>query len=201
MGASHVLAQPGTITGSIGVLGGKVALTDMLAKLSITTDSVSRGRNAGIFSPMLPFTETERAAMQRILVEIYENFTAKVAISRGMPAPQVEEVAQGRVWSGRQASQVGLVDQLGGLQDAINLAREQAGLKDEAKVELLVFPEAMTIQDLLEKILTGQAAVTGGIARDVQALLPRVIRENLPMLTLFDAPRPLALMPFLVSVQ
>lgn len=201
MGANHIIAQPGTITGSIGVLGGKVVMQNLLRKINITSEVISRGKNAGILSPGTPFTEAERATMQRILVGIYEDFTTKVATSRGFPSSDVEEVAQGRVWTGRQALEAGLVDDLGGLETAIQSARDLAGLKPAQKVDLLIYPKEMTFQQMLEKIFSGGTTMTSPAVEPILSMLPLQLRRNIAMLSLFDSPRPLALMPFLISVK
>lgn len=130
-----IIAHPSTLTGSIGVIIGKIVNTDLLDKLSIHTETLSRGDNALLFDYQQPFDEQQRSAMQVILEQLYVKFVKLVAESRGMSHEQVEEIAAGRVWTGRQAFDKGLVDELGGLEVALNKARQLAGLPQEARVK------------------------------------------------------------------
>ncbi|WP_159943033.1 MULTISPECIES: signal peptide peptidase SppA [unclassified Nocardiopsis] len=127
LGSDAVVAQPGTLTGSIGVLTGKPVLGALLERYGVTSDSVRTGEHAGMFDTERPFTESEWERVNALLDEIYEDFTGKVARARDMTREQVEEVARGRVWTGRDAHERGLVDELGGLETAVRLARERAG--------------------------------------------------------------------------
>jgi len=134
MAADAIVAQPGTITGSIGVLSGKPVTSSLLERVGITTDSVTVGAHADMFSTTRPFSEEEWAKINSWLDRIYADFTGKVAMGRNMTQEQVHEIARGRVWTGADAAGIGLVDQLGGLDDAIALARRKAGLPDTAPV-------------------------------------------------------------------
>jgi protease IV len=127
--ASRILAEPGTLTGSIGVVAGKLATGRFERELlGATRDPLARGANAGIYSSSRPFDERERALLERRIAEIYERFLALVAEGRSLSRPAVESAAQGRVWTGEDALRFGLVDALGGLDDAVAVARELAGL-------------------------------------------------------------------------
>ena len=134
MAADAIVAQPGTITGSIGVLSGKPVTSSLLERVGITTDSVTVGAHADMFSTTRPFSEEEWAKINSWLDRIYADFTGKVAMGRNMTQEQVHEIARGRVWTGADAAGIGLIDQLGGLDDAIALARRKAGLPDTAPV-------------------------------------------------------------------
>ncbi|WP_017601943.1 S49 family peptidase, partial [Nocardiopsis lucentensis] len=127
LGADAVVAQPGTITGSIGVITGKPVFGALMERFGVTTDSVSSAEHAGMFDTDRPFTESEWERVNALLDEIYDDFVGKVAQARGMTREQVHEVARGRVWTGRDALERGLVDELGGLATAVRLARERAG--------------------------------------------------------------------------
>ena len=144
MGAKQIFADEGTLTGSIGVVGGKVALEDTFHKLGITTDIVSRGKNSGVFSLLQPFSESERQALGAMMKNIYEQFVSKAALSRGMNQKQMDPLAEGKVYTGRQAKTLGLVDQLGGLHEAILAAKKSAGLKAEDQIDLLPLPRRKT---------------------------------------------------------
>jgi protease-4 len=134
MAADAIVAQPGTITGSIGVLSGKPVTTSLLERVGITTDSVTEGAHADMFTTTRPFSADEWAKINSWLDRIYADFTGKVASGRNMTREQVHEIARGRVWTGADAAGIGLVDQLGGLDDAVALARSKAGLPDNAPV-------------------------------------------------------------------
>jgi protease IV len=132
MAADAIIAQPGTLTGSIGVLGGKPVTTGLLARAGVTTDAVAEGAHAGMFSTNHPFSSEEWELLNSWLDRIYDDFTAKVARGRNMTTEQVHEIARGRVWTGADAAEHGLVDQLGGLDLAASLARQKAGLPASA---------------------------------------------------------------------
>jgi protease-4 len=132
MAADAIVAQPGTITGSIGVLTGKPVTASLLERVGITTDSVTQGAHADMFSTTRPFSKDEWSKINSWLDRIYADFTGKVASGRGMTREQVHEIARGRVWTGADAAGIGLVDHLGGLDDAVALARRKAGLPDSA---------------------------------------------------------------------
>jgi protease-4 len=132
--ADVIVAQPATITGSIGVLGGKVVIAPLLERLGLTTGAVAHGENARMFSLRRGFTDEERQRLGAMLDRIYADFVQKVADGRGMTFDDVHKVARGRIWSGADASRNGLVDVLGGLRDAVAIARKRAGLRDDAPV-------------------------------------------------------------------
>lgn len=140
MGADVILAQPGTLTGSIGVLGGKPVITDLLHRLGIGHDAVAEGQHARMFSIRRGFTAEERDLLERWLDRVYSDFTAKVAQGRRMSLEDVHEVARGRVWTGSDASRRGLVDELGGLRRAVEVAAERGGV-DPRRVRVRRFPE------------------------------------------------------------
>ncbi|GIX04144.1 MAG: hypothetical protein KatS3mg114_0013 [Planctomycetaceae bacterium] len=141
MAADRILADPGTLTGSIGVVGGKFALEGLYRKLGITHSIVQRGRNAGILSLTTPFTPDERQSMQGLLDEIYRQFTQKAAESRKLELERLLALAGGRIYTGEQARAVGLVDELGTLEDALAHARRAAGLAEDAPWERLDLPQ------------------------------------------------------------
>jgi protease-4 len=141
--ADVIVAQPGTLTGSIGVFGGKPVITGLLDKVGLTSDSVERGSHSRMFSPRRGFTDDERATLNEWLDAVYDDFTGKVSQGRGMTREAVHEVARGRVWSGADAAGNGLVDTLGGLRDAVRIARERADLPDDAPLRPAVHVPAL----------------------------------------------------------
>lgn len=128
LGAGTIVAQPGTLTGSIGVLGGKQVVSGLLERVGVNVGAVREGRNALILSSRRAFTDDELARLDAFLDRVYADFTAKVAAARGLPLERVHEIARGRVWTGADAHDRGLVDELGGLDRAVELAWAKAGL-------------------------------------------------------------------------
>ncbi|HUG85856.1 MAG TPA: signal peptide peptidase SppA, partial [Euzebya sp.] len=139
MGADEVLANPGTITGSIGVVAGKQVITGALERIGVTRESASTSRFAEMFSSQRPFTDEEWQRLDAWLDRVYDDFTAKAAGDRGMGVEDLRAVARGRVWTGADAEANGLVDRLGGLDDAIDVACQRAGL-DRSDVEVKTIP-------------------------------------------------------------
>jgi protease-4 len=132
MGADVIVAEPGTLTGSIGVFAGKAVLTGLLDRLGLDTDAVARGRHARMLSTRRAFDQDEWRALEAWLDHVYADFVGKVAAGRRMPAQQVDAVARGRVWTGADAHERGLLDVLGGLDRAAAIARQRAGLPADA---------------------------------------------------------------------
>lgn len=132
--AHWIVAQPGTLTGSIGVLTGKIANVGLMERLLMHRETVTRGRRAAIFSSDRPFNQQERAVVWDSISRVYGLFLERVSRARRMTAEAVEEVSGGKVWTGRQAKEHGLVDELGGLDVALAKARELAGLHPRARV-------------------------------------------------------------------
>jgi len=149
MPAQVIVAQPATLTGSIGIFGGKIALGGTMDKLGIDTATVQSGRNADIDSPFTPFTPEQRAKLMEYMKTFYDVFVQKAAASRRKTPEQIDAVAQGRVWTGQQARLHGLVDALGGLQDAVAIAKERAGIPGDEDVELVVYPPRRTLYEAL----------------------------------------------------
>ncbi|HTQ37474.1 MAG TPA: signal peptide peptidase SppA [Pirellulales bacterium] len=152
MGCTKIFAEPGTLTGSIGVVGGKVALKGLFDKIGVSTDSISRGKNNGWMSSDEPFSDSEREVITRLMKDCYKQFTEKAAQGRNMPLADLESLAGGRLYSGRMAKQSKLVDELGTLDDAVAEAKRLAGLKSDEKVERLILPKP---RSFLEELLGG----------------------------------------------
>ncbi len=146
MAADVIFAQPGTVTGSIGVFSGKPVVAQMLGKAGVTTDAVVTGRHANMFSTRHPFSDEEWAIVDAWLDQIYADFTGKVAAGRRLSAERVHELARGRVWTGADARDRDLVDDLGGIEDAAAVARTRAGLP--ATAPLVHFPRLGALERL-----------------------------------------------------
>jgi protease-4 len=154
MGAKKVYAQPGTLTGSIGVVGGKLALGGLYDKVGLTTESISRGKNAGLLSMTHPFSPSEKKAMEALMQDVYDQFLDRVQENRAAAGhkfnrKQLIDLAEGRIWTGSQARERGLVDELGGLDDAIADAKVLGGLARDADVDYLILPKPQSFLDNL----------------------------------------------------
>ncbi len=181
--ATRIVAHPGTITGSIGVVAGKVVLSKMWAKLDVTWDGVQAGANADMDSANRDYSTYGWSRLQAALDRIYADFLDKVAAGRGMTPDQVRAIAGGQVWSGADARANGLVNELGGYATALRLARKEAGLAENAPVELVEFPTADGgLVDLLRRI-GGATTVADAarVARLVQLMEP-IARVLAPLL-------------------
>lgn len=132
--ADVIVALPSTLTGSIGVFGGKMVVRELLDRLGLTTGTVSHGARSLMFSARRGFTDDERERLAATIDAIYEDFVAKVARGRSRTVAEIDGIARGRVWTGRDALAIGLVDELGGLRDAVRIARVRAGLSTDAPV-------------------------------------------------------------------
>lgn len=143
--ADRIVAQPGTITGSIGVVSGKVATRETWRRLGINWDSIQLGRNATMFVPDGPFSDSERERLEAGLDAVYEGFKERVAVGRSLTPERVEEIAKGRVWTGQRAAELGLVDHLGGLDRAVEVAAELGGVEAGKPVQLRLFPRQRAI--------------------------------------------------------
>jgi protease-4 len=146
MAADTIVAHPGTLTGSIGVVGGKQVITGLMDRLGVGYDAVAEGEHARIFSARQPFTERDWERVNHWLDRVYDDFTGKVAQCRGLSREHVHDVARGRVWTGADAKDRRLVDELGGLELALEVARRKAGLPDDAPVQ--VFPKVSPVARL-----------------------------------------------------
>jgi protease-4 len=195
MPGQTIVAQPGTLTGSIGVFAGKIVLGGTMEKIGVTTETVTSGRNANLNSPFSPFSDDQRARLQDYMQGFYDNFVEKAASSRRTTRERIEAVAQGRVWTGAQAKQHGLVDELGGLSRAIAIAKERAKIPADEDVEVVVYPTRRSIYEALREQFGAGAGLgvwgllAGSAERQALAALSAPAR-------LFRRGEPLAMMPF-----
>lgn len=185
MASDAIVAQPGTVTGSIGVFGGKLSLRGLYDKIGITREILTRGRHADLFSDYRPWDDEERAAIRGLMEAFYQDFIRKAAAGRKMDEQDVNAVAQGRVWTGAQALKRGLVDRLGGLSDALSLAKSKAGIAPDQDVTLVILPERKGVFDLLfqnrdEDALAGLSAEWRALVRLGCALQGGTLLARLP---------------------
>ncbi|MFV8749614.1 signal peptide peptidase SppA [Nannocystaceae bacterium ST9] len=167
-GANEIFAEDDTLTGSIGVVGGKLVLGPALEQLGIESYAVSKGERAMMWSPMQPWTDTERAQVQAMMEDTYETFLSRVAAGRKLDRDAVHAIAQGRVWTGLDAKQRGLVDQIGGLESALARARELGKVADGVALE--VYPAEPNLKDILgsfDQLVSVRAAAQAGPFADL----------------------------------
>jgi protease-4 len=155
--ADKILANPGSITGSIGVIVESLNVEDLLRKLGLRSAVVKSGKHKDLGSPLRPMTEEERSLLQGVLDSVHDQFIRAVAEGRKLPVEKIRELADGRIFSGDQARQLGLVDELGNLEDAIAQAAKMAGIRGEPEV---IYPEKkrfslldLLLQETVHKIL------------------------------------------------
>ncbi len=197
--AHAIVAQPSTLTGSIGIVGGKFVTGGVYEKLGAHIDSTSIGKHAEINSPARKYNPDELGKLQEQLQAFYDQFVEKVAESRHSTPEKIDLIAQGRVWTGRQAKQNGLVDQLGGLNTAIAIAKQRAKIAAGTDVELVVYPPRKSFYELVSDQFSGSGESTAMSAwlranmsdGEIEAL--RAVRGPFAM---FKRGEPLAIMPF-----
>lgn len=210
--ADSIFADPGTLTGSIGVYAGKMSRTAMYGKIGVNREFITRGRNALLFSDEGTFTPDQRVLFTGQMERFYERFLEKVGDGRNLLRDEVHEVAQGRVWTGRQAVERGLVDDLGGFRRALDSAKRMIGLDPADKVRVIFLGEEMSF---FERMLLRSLRENGGIRALGQASgrlpwtdtapwpqLVEALREDgtLAAVELMDG-RPVAMAPYWVQVR
>jgi protease-4 len=194
MAASAIVAEPATLTGSIGVVMVKFVIDGTLQKLGVNMETVTEGRYATLYSPLRPFTPDERTKVRELMQATYDTFVEKAAAGRNTSPERIDAVGQGRVWTGRQAKDLGLVDELGGLQHALAIAREHAGIDRDAEVELVIYPRPRTIFEMLANpfgTTDGSAAIAAWLGLGDR----RAMETLMAPLRLFRRGEPLAIMP------
>jgi protease-4 len=181
VGGRLIVAEPGSITGSIGVVGGKFNLKGLYDKLGLSVEVIQRGRNAGLYSSISDFSEAERARVVEMMQGTYRDFVKRVAAGRKKDVEEIEAVAQGRAWSGARAVRVGLVDRLGGLDEAIEIARKQARIPEKEAVHVVELPRS---KNIIEALLSGAGLEPELKAPSLEALgLPVTVPVELRVLT------------------
>ena len=144
MSANKIVAQPGTLTASIGVVSGKLNLKGFYELLGVTKDQVFTTENSGLLYDFQNYTPRQRESILKMMRNIYDSFLAGVSEGRGMAAEEIHRIAKGRVWLGTQAQQLGLVDELGALERAVGVAKELAGIPAEERVQYVIYPRPKT---------------------------------------------------------
>ncbi|MEW6735122.1 MAG: signal peptide peptidase SppA [Acidobacteriota bacterium] len=211
MAADKIVAEPGTITGSIGVVLAKFNLTGLYHDhLGINIETIKRGRNADFLSNFRGFDDEERAKANELMMSIYQDFIGKAAEGRKMSVEAVDAVAQGRVWSGADGKEHGLVDELGGLTKAIELAKQMAKLPPDSSPQLIEYPKSPSLLEELfgekdqEEIIDSEATQRDAIARALNDSLPADLRETMATLAILkglEQERIIAFMPYTVTFK
>jgi protease-4 len=186
MDANKIVAQPQTLTGSIGVISGKFNFVKLYEKLGITAEKLTYGKRADLFSTYRKLTPEERAFLKKEILWVYDKFLIKVAEGRSLSKEEVNKIGKGRVWTGSQAKERGLVDELGGLSRALELAKELAGIPIDEEVKLIVRPKKVSFFDAF----FGRRAIEINLGLD-----PR-LEKMFSAFTLLDKEKNLAIMPF-----
>jgi protease-4 len=194
MPADAIVAEPGTLTGSIGVVLGKYAIRGTLDKVGLNMESVSRGRYAELTSPLKPFDPEERAKVEAQMQATYDLFVEKAAQGRRTTPERIDAIAQGRVWTGQQAKSLGLVDELGGLRRALALAKERAKIAADREVEIVTFPPRKSFYEVVTNPFGADASGLGAL---LTAPERRALATLVSPFTIFRRGEPLALMPTL----
>lgn len=180
--ADRIYADAATLTGSIGVVGGKFDASGLWDRFDVKWDGVSYGQNAGMWSMNRAFTASEQERFEASLDSIYNHFTAIVAKGRKMDVAQVEKIARGRAWTGRQAKEIGLVDEIGGLDNALDDIAEKKGLKNRHELSVVELPEPenplQVLKDMIENKSPFGAALPAGFIDQIGVYLPYMDNRN-----------------------
>ncbi len=205
MGANKIVAEPLTITGSIGIYAYKPVVKEFYDWVGVTSQYLTRGKNAGLFRETERFTDEERQTFEGLLKRSYYNeFIPKAAQGRGRDAEYIDSVAQGRVWTGLRAKEKGLVDEFGGLDKAVEIAKELAKIPADKGVRRVVYPAP---RSFFQQFLGGGEDETSVKAREQQTLInsaPREMRRALRHAAVFERFRQgeaLAIMPFDLKIE
>lgn len=190
--ADVIVAEPSTVTGSIGVFGMWPVATDLLTMLGVKVEKVGIGANAGMYSSFRTPTVAQRAAIGRELDAVYADFTRQVADARKFDAAKIDTVARGRVFTGIDAKRAGLVDELGGLQLAFSIAKAKAGIVEAKPIEVRRFPAG---SDRWQRLFDKAMKLAGIDAKGPQIRAPREVREALARVGVYSRPGNVRLPP------
>ena len=196
-GADAIVASPGTITGSIGVFALRPVLEGVFQKLDIGFDSIVLAPHAELQLSTRPLSPVSRERLRAEVASIYDLFLERVDAGRALDRAQVDAVGQGRVWTGAQAQEVGLVDELGGLRAAVAVGKRRLDIAEDADVALIVFPPPRSLVEQIQDALTG--ARTSLLP--APALLAGIARRAEPWLEALESGVPMAVLPFTMEIH
>jgi protease-4 len=191
MDAHKIVAQPQTLTGSIGVIFGKFNLIKLYEKLGVTAEKIAYGKRADIFSTFRKLTPEERALLKKEILWTYDHFTTKVAQGRNLTKEEVNTIGRGRVWTGQQAKEIGLVDEIGGLSTALKIAKQRAGIPEEQSVRLVVWPKKTS---LFESFFSMSIAQT-------ELFSDKTLEKLMRTLQILEKERVLVIIPLIFAPQ
>jgi protease-4 len=204
----YIFADPTAIVGSIGVVGGKFVFKDLFAKVGLGTENFTRGRNADLFASDKPFSEEQRKLVTNWMKQTYEQFTGRVMSTRGQKIKDIDAVAQGRIFVAQQARELGLVDELGGIEQALAYAAKKVNLKAD-EYDLRILPPSRTLMDLLRgEGVDAKSPVRAKLTVQAEALFGvlspatgRLLRQQIQTLQLLQARPVMLVSPYLVTVK
>ena len=201
MAADSIVAHPSSIVGSIGVFFMKGILANLYDKIGANVEELKRGKNADMLSELQRLTPDQRALIQEFIFDFYKDFVSKAAEGRHMSYDEIDNIAQGRVWTGKQGLEIGLVDKIGDYYTAINMAKKMAGIPVEDYVQLVVYPKQKT---LLERLFSGSImAKTSDPIKQLNSFkqLPQLIKNIITALPYFRPGEPLFLCTFYPEIN
>ena len=208
MAAGTIVAQPGTLTGSIGVYGGKLNMKGLYNKIGLTKEIITHGQNATIYSDYGNFSPTERERVQKMMKTIYDDFVNKAAAGRKTTYDEIHAVAQGRVWTGKQAKELGLVDEIGGLETALTIAKKQGEIADDDKYDIIVLPEEKPfLEQFLESMLEVEMEISESLPLQIAQqhplfpLLKGQWHQIMTWITLFEKERVITALPYDIKIR
>lgn len=202
--ANKIVAEPSTITGSIGVVGGKPVVKGFYDWIGVTNEYVLRGKNAGMFRESEKFSDSERAKFEEFLKNTYEDFITKVGKGRGKDKSYIDSIGQGRVWTGRQGKDNGLVDEYGGLDKAVDVAKQLAKIPADRGVQRVIMPKPPTFLEQLLNMSSEETRLDTKQQASILSQLPEDVRVSLRYAQLLDRARtgePIYLMPFRLRIK
>jgi protease-4 len=198
MPAHAIVAEPATLTGSIGVVMLKFVIDGTLKKLGMNMEGVANGRYADLYSPVRAFTTEERAKIQEQMQATYDAFVEKAAAGRNTTPERIDAIGQGRVWTGAQGKELGLVDELGGLERALAVAKQRAKIAPDSEVEIVVYPTKKSFYDIVRNPFGASDRATA-LALLLGLRDPRPLQSLTAPLQVFRRGEPLAIMPNVFS--
>lgn len=205
MSANKIVAEPSTVTGSIGIVGGKPVVKGFYDWIGISNEYVMRGKNAGMFRETEKFSDTERAKFQEFLSTGYDDFISKVARGRGREKAYIDSIGQGRVWTGRQGKENGLVDEYGGLDRAIEIAKQLAKIPADKSIQRVLLPQPPSFFEQLTNGGSSEARVTAETKQreSIMAALPADLQRSFRYAALLDRAKnePMYLLPFDLRIK
>ncbi len=191
MNANKIVAQPQTLTGSIGVVSGKFNMAELFDKLGITAERIALGKRADMFTPFRSLTEEERSLLKTEILWIYDKFITKVSEGRNLNKEDVDKIGRGRVWTGQQAKELGLIDEIGGLTKAIELVKELINVPPGEDVRLDVWPKKQSFFNSMfqRRLIRSQSDLESKLKRMMQAFQLLQNERTLALMPFWEAPK------------